>query len=202
MFVADPVGPAAVDDPLDDARRLPRRRRRRGDQPLPRARVGRAHGADQRATARERPDQPRAAASPSAIALGVARDRPARADRQRPRRGARRRRAARLRLRLHAVAEAAHARRTSSSAAPPARCRRWSAGRPPPARSRPQALWPFAIVFFWTPPHFWALSLLIADDYARTGVPMLPVVRGEATTRRQILGYSVLLVAVSRRPGR
>ncbi len=42
-----------------------------------------------------------------------------------------------------------------------------------------QALWPFAIVFFWTPPHFWALSLLIADDYARTGVPMLPVVRGE-----------------------
>jgi protoheme IX farnesyltransferase len=60
-----------------------------------------------------------------------------------------------------------------------------------------QALWPFAIVFFWTPPHFWALSLLIADDYARTGVPMLPVVRGEATTRRQILGYSVLLVAIS-----
>ena len=41
-----------------------------------------------------------------------------------------------------------------------------------------QALWPFAIVFFWTPPHFWALSLLISDDYARTGVPMLPVVRG------------------------
>ena len=60
-----------------------------------------------------------------------------------------------------------------------------------------QALWPFAIVFFWTPPHFWALSLLIADDYARTGVPMLPVVRGETTTRRQILGYSVLLVAIS-----
>ena len=42
-----------------------------------------------------------------------------------------------------------------------------------------EALWPFAIIFFWTPPHFWALSLLIADDYARTGVPMLPVVRGE-----------------------
>ena len=63
-----------------------------------------------------------------------------------------------------------------------------------------QALWPFAIVFFWTPPHFWALSLLIADDYAKTGVPMLPVVRGEPATRRQILGYSGLLVAVSLGP--
>ena len=60
-----------------------------------------------------------------------------------------------------------------------------------------QALWPFAIVFFWTPPHFWALSLLIADDYARTGVPMLPVVRGESSTRRQILAYSALLAAVT-----
>jgi heme o synthase len=60
-----------------------------------------------------------------------------------------------------------------------------------------QALWPFAIVFFWTPPHFWALSLLIADDYARTGVPMLPVVRGEGSTRRQILAYSALLAAVT-----
>jgi protoheme IX farnesyltransferase len=63
-----------------------------------------------------------------------------------------------------------------------------------------QALWPFAIVFLWTPPHFWALSLLISEDYARTGVPMLPVVRGEATTRRQILGYSALLVAVTLAP--
>jgi protoheme IX farnesyltransferase len=60
-----------------------------------------------------------------------------------------------------------------------------------------QALWPFAIVFFWTPPHFWALSLLISDDYARTGVPMLPVVRGETTTRHQIVAYAVLLVAVT-----
>src|ERR671910_591183 len=60
-----------------------------------------------------------------------------------------------------------------------------------------QAMWPFAIVFFWTPPHFWALSLLISDDYARTGVPMLPVVRGEATTRHQILAYALLLVAVT-----
>ena len=60
-----------------------------------------------------------------------------------------------------------------------------------------QALWPFAIVFFWTPPHFWALSLLISDDYARTGVPMLPVVRGETTTRHQIVAYALLLVAIT-----
>jgi protoheme IX farnesyltransferase len=59
------------------------------------------------------------------------------------------------------------------------------------------ALWLFGIVFLWTPPHFWALALLIKDDYARTGVPMLPVVRGEATTRRQILAYSLILVAAS-----
>ncbi len=52
----------------------------------------------------------------------------------------------------------------------------------------------FAIVFFWTPPHFWALSLLMKDEYARVGVPMMPVVRGEAETRRQILLYTVLLV--------
>jgi protoheme IX farnesyltransferase len=58
----------------------------------------------------------------------------------------------------------------------------------------------FAIVFFWTPPHFWALSLLMKDEYARVGVPMLPVVRGEVETRRQILLYSVLLYAVSQLP--
>ena len=57
------------------------------------------------------------------------------------------------------------------------------------------ALWLFAVVFFWTPPHFWALSLLIKDDYARTGVPMLPVVKGEAATRRQIVAYTLVLVA-------
>jgi protoheme IX farnesyltransferase len=60
-----------------------------------------------------------------------------------------------------------------------------------------QALWPFAIIFFWTPPHFWALSLLIADDYARTGVPMLPVVRGEISTHRQIVAYCLVLVCVT-----
>jgi protoheme IX farnesyltransferase len=55
----------------------------------------------------------------------------------------------------------------------------------------------FAIVFMWTPPHFWALSLMIKDDYATIGVPMLPVVSGEAETCNQILLYSVLLVATS-----
>lgn len=60
-----------------------------------------------------------------------------------------------------------------------------------------EALWPFAIVFLWTPPHFWALSLLIKEDYARTGVPMLPVVKGDAVTRRQILIYTVITVLVS-----
>jgi heme o synthase len=58
----------------------------------------------------------------------------------------------------------------------------------------------FAIVFFWTPPHFWALSLLMKDEYARVGVPMLPVVRGERETRRQILLYTVLLYAITQLP--
>jgi heme o synthase len=58
----------------------------------------------------------------------------------------------------------------------------------------------FAIVFFWTPPHFWALSLLMKKEYERVGVPMLPVVRGEQETRRQILLYSVLLWAVTQLP--
>ncbi len=59
------------------------------------------------------------------------------------------------------------------------------------------AVWLFAIIFFWTPPHFWALSLLIQKDYEKAGIPMLPVVKGEAETRRQILFYSVLLLAIT-----
>jgi protoheme IX farnesyltransferase len=62
------------------------------------------------------------------------------------------------------------------------------------------ALYLFAIVFFWTPPHFWALSLLMKDEYAKVGIPMLPVVRGEDETRRQILLYTVLLYAVTQLP--
>jgi heme o synthase len=55
----------------------------------------------------------------------------------------------------------------------------------------------FLIVFLWTPPHFWALSLTRADEYACAGVPMLPVVAGRAATTRQILIYSVLLIPIS-----
>jgi protoheme IX farnesyltransferase len=62
------------------------------------------------------------------------------------------------------------------------------------------AVYLFAIVFYWTPPHFWALSLLMKDEYAKVGVPMLPVARGERETRRQILLYSLLLYAVTQLP--
>src|SRR5438874_2289577 len=58
----------------------------------------------------------------------------------------------------------------------------------------------FLIVFLWTPPHFWALSLYRAEDYARAGVPMLPVVAGAAETRRQILRYTLILVPVGLAP--
>ena len=58
----------------------------------------------------------------------------------------------------------------------------------------------FLIIFLWTPPHFWALSLNRAGEYARAGVPMLPVVAGRAATKRQILVYSVLLVAAAALP--
>src|SRR6201989_3281527 len=58
----------------------------------------------------------------------------------------------------------------------------------------------FLISFLWTPPHFWALSLNRADEYARAGVPMLPVVAGRAGTKRQILIYSVALLPVSMLP--
>ncbi|HEX2110188.1 MAG TPA: heme o synthase [Gaiellaceae bacterium] len=62
------------------------------------------------------------------------------------------------------------------------------------------ALLLFLIVFFWTPPHFWALALLIRRDYAAAGIPMLPVVRGEPETARAIVRYTVLLVAISLLP--
>ena len=59
------------------------------------------------------------------------------------------------------------------------------------------ALFLFLIVFFWTPPHFWALALLIKRDYAAAGIPMLPVVRGDRETVRQIVLYSFVLVGVT-----
>jgi protoheme IX farnesyltransferase len=58
----------------------------------------------------------------------------------------------------------------------------------------------FLVIFMWTPPHFWALSLYRADDYARAGVPMLPVVAGEVATRRQILLYTLVLVPLGVAP--
>jgi protoheme IX farnesyltransferase len=58
----------------------------------------------------------------------------------------------------------------------------------------------FLIIFFWTPPHFWALSLYRAEDYARAGVPMLPVVAGDLATRRQILLYTLILVPLGLAP--
>ena len=58
----------------------------------------------------------------------------------------------------------------------------------------------FAIIFMWTPPHFWALALFVQTDYAKVGIPMLPVVAGETATRRQILLYSVILLPVSLAP--
>ena len=57
-----------------------------------------------------------------------------------------------------------------------------------------------AIIFLWTPPHSWALALLVNTDYARAGIPMMPVAKGEPTTRRQILFYTILLVAISLLP--
>jgi protoheme IX farnesyltransferase len=62
------------------------------------------------------------------------------------------------------------------------------------------ALFLFLIVFFWTPPHFWALALLIRDGYAAAKVPMLPVVRGERETLRQIVVYTLVLIAVTLLP--
>ena len=58
----------------------------------------------------------------------------------------------------------------------------------------------FGIIFLWTPPHFWSLALFMEADYAKAGVPMLPVVAGEAATRRQILLYTLVLVPVSLLP--
>ncbi|MCW1382569.1 heme o synthase [Novosphingobium sp. KCTC 2891] len=55
----------------------------------------------------------------------------------------------------------------------------------------------FLIIFFWTPPHFWALALFVQTDYAKVGIPMMPVVAGEASTRRQILIYAALLLPLA-----
>ncbi len=58
----------------------------------------------------------------------------------------------------------------------------------------------FAIIFFWTPPHFWALALFVQSDYAKVGIPMLPVVAGEKVTRRQIMIYTLVLAPIAIAP--
>jgi protoheme IX farnesyltransferase len=58
----------------------------------------------------------------------------------------------------------------------------------------------FALIFVWTPPHFWALALFVKSDYAKVGIPMLPVVAGETATRRQILLYALLMLPVAAAP--
>ncbi|KAH2821312.1 hypothetical protein KXV85_002868, partial [Aspergillus fumigatus] len=58
----------------------------------------------------------------------------------------------------------------------------------------------FTIIFMWTPPHFWALALFVKTDYAKVGIPMMPVVAGEKSTRRQIFAYSVLLLPLTLLP--
>jgi protoheme IX farnesyltransferase len=58
----------------------------------------------------------------------------------------------------------------------------------------------FAVIFLWTPPHFWALALYKSEDYARAGIPMMPVIKGERSTRRQIFGYALILAAAGLSP--
>ncbi|OAO02122.1 protoheme IX farnesyltransferase [Sphingomonadales bacterium EhC05] len=58
----------------------------------------------------------------------------------------------------------------------------------------------FAIIFFWTPPHFWALALFMNSDYSKAGIPMMPVVAGRESTRKQIFGYSLILAAIAIAP--
>jgi heme o synthase len=58
----------------------------------------------------------------------------------------------------------------------------------------------FAIIFFWTPPHFWALALFVQSDYAKVGIPMMPVVAGEKATRRQIWWYTLALTPIAVAP--
>jgi len=58
----------------------------------------------------------------------------------------------------------------------------------------------FALIFLWTPPHFWALSLFVRSDYAAAGVPMLPVTHGTRATRQQIFGYTIVMAAAAVAP--
>ena len=104
-----------------------------------------------------------------------------------------------LRVRLHRLAEAPHAAEHRDRR----RRRRFPAGDRLVAVTGQIDLLPlvlFAIVFFWTPPHFWSLSLWAHDDYRRAGVPMLPVVAGARQTRRQIFAYTLVLMPINLLP--
>ena len=104
-----------------------------------------------------------------------------------------------LRLRLHRVAQAAHAAEHRDRR----RRRGASAGGRLGVGDRRSSLAPivlFLIIFMWTPPHFWALALYRAQDYAAAGVPMLPVVAGAESTRRHILAYTVVLAPLAPAP--
>ena len=200
MIVAKPRGPGALDGALDDARRLPRRRRRRGDQPLHRPRARRPHGPHARAPARRRAGSSRCTASWFGIALGIARRRsswrsPSTSSRPRSRWPGCSATSSSTRIWLKPLTPQNIVIGGAAGAVPP--LVGWAAAT---GGLTLEALYPFGIVFLWTPPHFWALSLLIKDDYARTGVPMLPVVRGEAFTRRQIVVYTLVLVAFTLAP--
>ena len=98
---------------------------------------------------------------------------------------------------VYTMCSSAARRRTSSSVAPRARSRRCIGWAAVTGNVALPALLLFLIVFYWTPPHFWALALRIRGDYAAAGVPMLPVVRGIAETSRQIGLYTILLVALT-----
>ena len=95
-----------------------------------------------------------------------------------------------LRRDLHDVAEALDRAEHRDRRRGRRACRRWSAWAAATGSLSVEPLLLFLIIFFWTPPHFWALALFRSDDYARAGVPMLPVVAGPDATRLQILLYT------------
>ena len=130
---------------------------------------------------------------------GGRRHRSARGFRQRADRGARAGRILFLCADLYALAQAQHA---------PQHCDRWRGGAFPPlvgwaaitGRVDLTAVYLFLIIFYWTPPHFWALALLKQRDYGRAGVPMAPLIWGERTTTDQYVWYTVILCALTLLP--
>ena len=106
----------------------------------------------------------------------------------------------RLRGDLHRVAQARHLAEHRHRWRRRRRAARARLGRGHRTPWNPNALLLFLIVFVWTPPHFWALAIARKDEYAKVGIPMLPVTHGVAFTRLQVLLYTLLLVAVTLMP--